>query len=273
MHLSELRLAARDLPEHEIWRLLTATTGRTKADLLMHPDLTGSESSRFEDLVQRRRQGQPLQYLEGTVQFGPLELLIDPRALVPRPETEQLWDLVVTRLADAAPEVVVDLCTGSGNLALALQHSFPGARVVATELDKAAGELARQNAVRTGLPIEVYEGDLFSPLPAALCGTVDLIVANPPYLAEGEFADLPVDVRVHEPHDALVAGPLGTEIISRIAGEATPWLRPGGLIAVEVSEFAGAACRDLFADFVPELLRDLSGRDRFVLGHRSVLLG
>jgi release factor glutamine methyltransferase len=98
-------------------------------------------------------------------------------------------------------------------------------------------------------------------------GTVDGIVANPPYLAEHELAGLPVDVRDHEPRHALVAGPAGTEIVERIALEARYWLRPGGFIALEINEFMGEESRELFSEYGAELIQDLNGRDRFVLGH------
>lgn len=267
MRVAELRAAAGGTPDHEVWRLLQAATGRTRADLASNPEIDEVASKTFFDMVRRRRQGEPLQYLEGTVQFGPLELAIDKRSLIPRPETEQLWELVVSAVA-RPPRIIVDLCTGSGNLALALKHSFPEARVLATELSPDAADLARDNAARTGLAVEILEGDLFQPLPADIRGNVDVIVANPPYLGEDELAALPVDVREHEPREALVAGAHGDEFLVSIVEQADRWLVPGGLLAIEISEFLGRRARELMAPFTGRVLLDLTGRDRFVIGNR-----
>jgi release factor glutamine methyltransferase len=256
-----------DLPRHEVERLLLAATGLRRHHLLAGGEIDGDGGDRFLAMVGRRRKGEPLQYIEGSVSFGPLELAIDPRALVPRPETEQLWDLLVRRLRPA-PRVVIDLCTGSGNLALACKHAWPGATVVATDISPDAVALARENAVRTGLDITVEQGDLFAPVPAELAGSVDLVVANPPYLAAAELDVLAAEVRDHEPHGALVAGETGTEILARIATEVGEWLRPGGTVACEISEFHPDRVAALFAAYTPEILPDLTARPRFLLGHR-----
>ncbi len=123
--------------------------------------------------------------------------------------------------------MIVDLCTGSGNLALACARHWPGARVLATDRSTAAAALARENADALGLRVEVLVGDLFDPLPPALAGRVDLLVANPPYLSEAELEQVPAEV-LAEPRDALVAGPDGIEVVARIGAEAGRWLGPGG---------------------------------------------
>lgn len=218
-------------------------------------------------LVAARLAGDPLQYLEGTAAFGPLELVVDPRVLIPRPETEQLWELAASLVV--SPGLIVDVCTGSGALALGLKHSFPQARVVATELSADAAAVARLNSQRTGLVVEVWEGDLFAPLPADLGGTVDLVVSNPPYVAEGEWELLPADVR-REPPMALIAGPDGLEVIRRLVVDAPGWLRLGGWLAVEIGETQGEAVADLMGSEWEsvEVRTDLTGRDRFVIGRR-----
>lgn len=253
------------LPRYEAERLLMAASGLARRSLMLHGDLAPEVADRFRELVARRLEGRPLQYLEGTVQFGPLELAIDDRALIPRPETEQLWELVV-RLVDASPAVVVDLCTGSGNLALACKHVWPGATVHAVDLSPGAAALARENAALTGLEIEVHVGDLFDPLPRELRSRVDVVVSNPPYVARAEAVMLPAEVREHEPEVALVPGPRGDEVLAQIAGDAPGWLRPGGLIACEISEFQEADATRLFAPFRPEVKPDLAGKPRFVVG-------
>lgn len=267
MTVREALALAADLPVHEALRLLEKATGVKRARLLTGGQLEEDAAACFAELVARRRSGEPLQYIEGTVQFGPVTLAVDHRALIPRPETEQLWELVV-RLVPA-PRTVVDLCTGSGNLALACKHVWPDARVLATDASAKATVLAMENADRLGLDIEVLRGDLFAPLPVALRGSVDLVVANPPYLAEHELAALESEVRDHEPHEALVAGPTGIEVLARIASEAASWLAHGGSVACEISEVQEASARTLFSELGGRVFPDLAGRPRFVVGRRS----
>lgn len=244
---------------------MLAATGWPRRRLADDVSVDAAAEQSFTAMLERRRSGEPLQYIEGTVQFGPLELAIDPRALIPRPETEQLWYLAVRRMA-TPPEVVVDLCTGSGNLALACKHTWPEAQVFATDLSNDAVALARENAQRLALDIDVRTGDLFAPLPENVQGRVDLLVANPPYVTAEELDMLPAEVRDHEPVIALLAGPEGDEVLARIARDAVDWMRPGGLVAVEISEFRVPAVAALFAAFDAEILDDLTGRPRYVVG-------
>jgi release factor glutamine methyltransferase len=117
-----------------------------------------------------------------------------------------------------------------------------------------------------GLDVTILHGDLFDPLPHNLVGRVDLVVSNPPYIAEHELNDLPVDVRDHEPVAALIAGPVGDEVLARIAAAAPEWLVSGGVIACEISEFHGAVVADHFSALDGEIRIDLSGKERFVIG-------
>jgi release factor glutamine methyltransferase len=243
-------------------------TGITRSELAIGASIAADGVGRFEGLVADRRRGVPLQYLERTVQFGPLELATDRRALIPRPETERLWELVVAEMDGDRPQVIVDLCTGSGNLALALKHAFPAAVVYGTDASVDALSLARENEDLTGLAVSWSEGDLFEPLPSGLRGHVDVVVSNPPYVAASEFDGLPAEVRDHEPIGALVAGPNGDEILARIAAGAEEWLRPGGLIACEIGVDQGRRAVDLFARYAPRIVADLAGRDRYVFGRR-----
>ena len=187
----------------------------------------------LQELVAMRSRGHPLQYLEGTAAFGPLVVAVDDRVLIPRPETEHLADLLAHR--HPQPELVVDLCTGSGAVALFLKSAWPQSRVVATDFSVDALAVARQNAERLGLDVEWYSGDLFRALPARLRGRVELLVANPPYVSEDEWDLLPDDVK-HEPRSALVAGAIGTEIIDRILDGVGDWLAPGGEAWIEIGE-------------------------------------
>ncbi|MGA7271271.1 MAG: peptide chain release factor N(5)-glutamine methyltransferase [Acidimicrobiia bacterium] len=233
------------LPPHERRRLLA----------LGRPDL--------EDLARRRLEGEPLQYLEGTAQFTDFEVDVDRRVLIPRPETEGLFELVTTLAAD--PRIIVDLGTGSGVLAIALRRHFPHARVHATDISDNALDVARANAARLGARVEFHHGDLFGALPSSLRHRVDLVVSNPPYVSSGEWNSLPEDVR-HEPRMALVAGPAGTEILARIAGGVEDWIAEGSLVVCEIGETQGEVLASMFSGLGEvEIHRDLAGRPRYLV--------
>lgn len=228
--------------------------------------LLALDNDDVEELARRRLAGAPLQYLEGSAPFVDFDVTVDERVLVPRPETEGLYELV----ADLTPPpgVVVDLGTGSGVLALALARRYRRAEVHACDLSSSAIDVARANADRLGLLAHFHVGDLFSALPASLRGRVDLVVSNPPYVAEGDWESLPADVR-NEPKLALVAGPRGTEVLERIAGEAPAWLAPSALIACEIGETQAGAVTESFRPLGEvSVLDDLAGRPRYVLVRR-----
>lgn len=254
------------LPDHEARRLLQLATGLDAAGVAQRDDLSAEEAEAFADYVERRSSGEPLQYIEGTVQFGPVEVKVDGRVLIPRPETEVLWERATGALGSADENtVIVDMGTGSGALALALKHAFPIARVYATDVDPDAIELARQNVEGAG--ITVLTGDLFGALPFGMRGRVDLLISNPPYVAEGD--DLPAEVGEHEPARALFAGPVGDEILVRLAEQAFYWVKPGGWVFIEIGESQAARAMELFADFQCVVYEDLAGRPRILAGYRG----
>ncbi len=235
------------LPPHELARLRAVSIDEVE----------------FRALVDRRTSGEPLQYLEGSAAFGPFELVVDPRVLIPRPETEGLWEIARSLVDD--PTLVVDLCTGSGALAIALASSFPGASVIGTDLSGPAIELAQVNGAALAPSVEWRQGDLFDALDSELVGQIDLLVSNPPYVASSEWSRLPEDVR-REPRMALVPGPTGLEVLRRIATESSAWLSTGAVVACEIGEDQGSAVRDLFSGFSwCEIRRDLTGKDRYVV--------
>ncbi len=251
-----------------------AATGRSRADLLTGPAVGPAEQARLQALIARRLAGEPLQYLEGRVPFGPIEVKVDRRALIPRPETEQLWEAAVAALGEAGPgTLIVDLGTGSGVLALALKRVFPSAPVYATDLSPEALDLARENAAANALEVTFLPGNLFDPLPRGLRGRVELIVANPPYLSEDEWDRLPDEIRLHEPREALVAGPVGTEVLARIADEAYWWLGVGGRVLCEIGETQGEEALELFGSYEREVRRDLAGRPRFLVARKGAPCG
>ncbi|HET6771134.1 MAG TPA: peptide chain release factor N(5)-glutamine methyltransferase [Actinomycetota bacterium] len=212
----------------------------------------------------QRCHGVPLQYLTGEQQFFDLVLGVAPGVFVPRPETEILVERALETLEGRTRPVVVDVGTGTGAVALAVKRRRPDARVVATDVSEEAIAVARANASRHSLEVEVLAGDLLSRVPEELRGAVDLIVSNPPYVTKAEYEELPVEVRA-EPYEALVGG---TDVHHLLAEEAPNWLRPGGWLVVEIgASQAGEVGRLLderFADV--EALPDLAGRDRVVRG-------
>ena len=266
-----LQLSRRSgIPYHELRRLIAAVTAER-----IHPGscLRPETAARTAALVRRRQAGTPLQYLEGHAEFGPVRVEVDRRALIPRPETEQLWELAAGSATARSPEVIVDIGTGTGVLALALSHTFPEAKVVATDICPEALRLADRNVA--GNPpaadrIRLLAGDLFGALPDCLRGRVDLLVSNPPYVASGEWAGLPAEVR-SEPRRALVGGPRGTEILERLAAGVRPWLKPSGAAVVEMGETQGEAVVKAFESHRMEAVvhRDLAGRPRFVVARPS----
>lgn len=250
------------VPAHERRRLLAAVADVPFSKAFIGMDLTKRQDRRYKLLLNKRLSGVPVQHLEGSVPFGPLEVTIDKRALIPRPETEYLWDLIVNRVE--YPDIVVDLCTGSGVLALALKHSFPIAEVFGTDLSRKALSLAAINADRNNLDVYFSEGDMFEAVDPDLMGRVELLVSNPPYVRDDVV--LPMEVRDYDPAMALFGGADGLDFVRTIASEAGEWLAPGGLLAIEIGEDQGDTCLELFADYSPEIVKDLAGRPRFVFG-------
>lgn len=244
--------------------LLAHVTGLTRTTLLAHPErpLTADERARYEDLLARRAAGIPLPYLTGRVEFFSLEFFVTPDVLIPRPETEML----VERALAWDPQTVVDVGTGSGCVAVALAVRSPRARIYATDLSRAALSVAVMNARRHGVADRIHflQADLASPMR----GPVDLIVSNPPYVAEEEWASLPKSVREHEPRPALDGGPGGLRVIRRLLADAARLLLPGGVLLVEIGAGQGsqvaALARAAFPQGRIQVYPDLAGYDRML---------
>jgi release factor glutamine methyltransferase len=220
--------------------------------------------NRYDDLVAQRVKRVPLQHLTGTAAFGSVNVEVGPGVFIPRPETEAMLEWAVAQRLSATP-VVVDLCTGSGALALALSRNWPGARVIAVDDSEQALAYARRNLTGTGAELilaDVTEPDLLPELD----GCVDLIVANPPYIPEG--AELEPEVAEHDPPHALFGGVDGMTVIDAIERLAGRWLRNGGHCAVEHDDTTSGRTVEAFTragrfgDIAAR--RDLTGRLRFV---------
>ncbi|MFF2848022.1 putative protein N(5)-glutamine methyltransferase [Streptomyces sp. NPDC058001] len=213
--VATLRVAGCVFAEDEARLLLS--TARTPAEL--------------SAMVERRAAGLPLEHVLGWAEFHGLRITVDPGVFVPRRRTEFLVDRAV-RLAPRSGAVVVDLCCGSGAVGAALVADLDQAEWYASDVDPAAVACARRNV--TGG--EVFEGDLFAPLPAGLRGRVDILLANVPYVPSDEVGLLPPEAREHEPLVALDGGADGLDVLRRVTAEATRWLAPGGHLFVETGE-------------------------------------
>ena len=233
--------------------------------------LSPEELAALRDLIKRRQAGDSVAYLTGRKEFWKLELAVDARVLVPRPDTETLVEEAIARLAAPVEGVaprIADVGTGSGALALTLAKLRADAAVFASDFSAPALEVARANAERLGAAVTFVEGDLGAPLAAHAPFT--LIVANLPYIPSGEMASLPADVR-SEPALALDGGADGLDLVRRLVADAPALLAPGGVLALEIgagqAEATRALLRDVgFADV--QTRKDLAGIERVVSGVR-----
>jgi release factor glutamine methyltransferase len=231
--------------------------------------------ARLDAMIARRRTGEPLQYVLGSWGFRRLDLMVDRRVLIPRPETEEVVGAAL-ELASAMdrPLLVADLGTGSGAIALALADELPltGVEIWATDCSEDALDVARANLAGLGRPavnVRLAAGDWFAALPPALLGRFDLIVANPPYVG----TDDPLDetVRAWEPADALLAGADGMDALRVLVAGAGDWLRPGGVLVAEIGATQGVGVHALAQErglVDVEVRPDLAGHDRILIARR-----
>jgi len=267
-----LRRASTDLGSSQEARwLVERASGWEGAELLRHLDdvVAARGGTHVQAMVDRRTEGEPLQYVLGRWQFRSLDLLIDRRVLIPRPETEMVTEAALAELARvgrAAP-LIVELGTGSGAIGLSLASEVPEAQVWATDVSTAALAVARANltglGTRTAKRVRLVDGDWWNALPDELRGTVDLVVTNPPYVAADE--PLPPEVAEWEPVLALRAGSTGLEALQVVVGEARQWLRRPGVLVAEVAPHQAQAAVALAVDAgfdEVEMRPDLTGRPR-----------
>ncbi len=235
-------------------------------------DVSGAESERYEDLLIRRVNREPLAYITGQQEFWSLDFLVSRDVLVPRPETEMLVELALGHLAETNNREstrILELGTGSGAIAVALATELPQAQIVATEISPAALAIARRNASRNGVEMRFLQGDLFSALDQELENHFDLIISNPPYIPRDEISMLDAEVSRWEPRAALDGGVDGLDFYRRIAEEAPTYLQQGGAVAVEIGAAMGSLVVALFENRAVygdiQVHQDYSGRDRVVL--------
>jgi release factor glutamine methyltransferase len=261
---ARLEAAGCETPQVDAELIVGHVTGLRRSEVALEPKrkLSADEETELERLVARRAKREPLAYVLGEWAFRRLMLQVDPRVLVPRPETEVVVERCLARIAGVEAPRVLDVGTGSGAIALAVADEHPGARVTAIDRSPGALEVAGANAVRTGLAVELGEWDLFAGLPA---GPWDIVVSNPPYVLPEELGELQPEVREWEPHAALV-GVGATEAVARGARDV---LVAGGALVLEVA--AGDADRvsrllDELGYSAVAVSTDLAGRDRVVEG-------
>lgn len=224
--------------------------------------LSPRDAARYEELLTRRASGVPLQYLTREQNFCGLSLYVDERVLIPRQDTECLVEEV---LRDGARGALLDLCTGSGCIPLALLKHGNFSCALGADISAEALAVAETNRARTGLPLLLRQSDLFSEIPERF----DVITANPPYIESAEIESLSVEVRDHEPRLALDGAADGLAFYRRLAAESGAHLKPGGRLYLEIGMSQGAAVASLleaaaFSDI--QIIRDLAGRDRIVKG-------
>ena len=268
-----------DSPDIDARRIVEAAAGAAPAEFesVLDEPATQRAAAWFHSMLQRRGVGEPLQYVVGSWSFRTLDLMVDRRVLIPRPETEVVAGWAVDEAARRSAVlgrdhdvVVVDLGTGSGAIGLSVAAECPGARVYATDVSADALAVASANLAglgRAAARVTLHEGDWFEALPDALRGSVDMVVSNPPYIGTGE--ELPPVVADWEPPVALWSGPTGREAVEQIVAGASQWLCPGGALIMEAASHRAQESATLvsaagFGDVRVE--RDLAGLERVVMG-------
>jgi release factor glutamine methyltransferase len=254
-------------PRLEAQILLAHALGCQKIDLYVRHDEEPAEDKRavFREMIRKRADGMPVAYLVGYREFYSLPFAVSPAVLIPRPETETLVMQALGVMRSMESPHVLDIGTGSGCVAIVLAKHHKSARLTAVEVSAPALELASANAKRHGLADRVtfLEGDLFGPVNGH---AFDVILSNPPYIADAEFAALDPGVRDFEPRSALAGGPDGLAFYRRIAAESAGHLSPGGTVMVEIGATQGPTVRELFESHIgpTKVLPDAAGRPRVV---------
>lgn len=235
----------------------------------MHYDqpLEPEERKQFKALLLQRVQGVPTQYLTGVQEFWSLAFRVTPAVLIPRPETEHLVETTLELARAMSEPSILDLGTGSGIIAISLKHELPQATLYASDVSEAALLIARENAqslLEEGQPMTFCQGDLFAPFPEM---SFDLIVSNPPYISEADYATLACEVRDHEPKVALYAGKDGLDVYRRLIAEAAAHLNPQGLVVVEIGYGQQEAVVQIFEQHyfqIERIVPDYAGIERVI---------
>lgn len=266
------RDAGIDTPVLDAEVLLSAASNRSRTLLATHPEFAPNPdiADRFEQWVERREHREPLPYIIGEREFYGLTFEVTPAVLIPRQETEILVESALGLIRHICSPVVADIGLGSGAIAVSIAKNAPTSVVYGTETSQAALEVARRNAERLGVADQVrfYSGDLFAPLTST---SFDLIVSNPPYIRSEDIPTLEAEVAKYEPHSALDGGIDGLKYYRRLAEESPAFLKPSGVLAVEVGIGEYGDVEDILRDndFIHvRSVKDYSGIERVVLGEK-----
>ncbi len=268
--ISRLTAAKVPSPRLNAELLLMFTLECDRAYLHAHPErkFSADEKDRYDQALAERERGVPAQYITGHQEFWGMDFIVTPAVLIPRPETEHVIETVLERVrvgrarSPASLLRIVDVGTGSGCIALALAKELPSAEVHATEISPAALEIARANAARLQLEVRIqfHKTDLLQGFER---GRFDFVVSNLPYVGESEEDHVQLEVRKHEPRNAVFAGATGLEVIERLIPQAHESLKPGGWLVIEISGTIAERVRGLLADWNDvEITNDLQGIPR-----------
>jgi len=267
-----LSAAGLECARQDALRLLAAAIGTDPLSLYVEPrrPVNAEQAASFRALVARRVGHEPVQHLLGFEEFRGLQIAVTPDVLIPRPETEGLVERALELLAGRRGALVADIGTGSGAIACALAAARPDLEVLAVDQSLGALAVASDNVRSLGLSarVRLLAGDLFGPL-APLGGSLDMIVANPPYIPTGIIPTLPAEVERFEPHLALDGGPDGMRVLRRIVAEAAGFLRPGAWLVMEIGEEQAGPLASLMAAEGFSRIgahRDLRGVERYIEG-------
>jgi release factor glutamine methyltransferase len=250
--------------------LLAHVLGKDRVGLYTHFDqpLAADELTGYRELIKRRLSGEPVAYLVGKKEFRSMELAVDARVLVPRPETEHVVEVVLELLEGREAPRVVDVGTGSGAIALAVQKARPDAQVLATDRSPDAAAVARANAEKLELTVEIREGSLLEPVRAD--GPFDVVASNPPYIPSAQVPSLPAEV-LKEPMLALDGGPDGLTVIRPLLQQTKELLKEGGAVVLEVADGQAPQVVALLTELgfaEPQTRKDLAGHDRVVYARK-----
>jgi release factor glutamine methyltransferase len=231
-----------------------------------HPEreLTPEEIRRYDEALAKRASGIPAQYITGHQEFWGLDFIVTPAVLIPRPETEHVIETVLARVGRTLKSAkIIDIGTGSGCIAIALATELPESEIHATDISRSALQVAHTNAARLGQSrIQFHESDLFSKLETR---NFDFVISNPPYVGESEEEQVQLEVRKHEPRNAVFSGPTGLEIIERLIPQAREALKPGGWLVMEISGTIVERVKGLLSGWQEvQIINDLQGIPRIV---------
>jgi release factor glutamine methyltransferase len=253
-----------DRPRRQVEELLSYVLKLPRIELYMQYDrpMMEPELVHLREAIKRRAEGEPWQYIAGEVEFLGCQLKVNKSVLIPRQETEILADRILKELP-ATPVEIWDVCTGSGCIGIALKKKRPDCKVILSDISPEALDVARENGEQNGVEIQLLQGDLLKPFQ----GKADIIVCNPPYISEKDYAQLDKEVRGFEPKIALIGGSSGLDFYQKLAVDLPRYLNPHGKVYFEIGTGMGSQVKNLFQSPIwktQEITQDWSSHDRYL---------